>query len=140
MPVYRCKWCGLFYTSTLPESHGCYRHQPEANAELQKSIEKHNAQLAAAPPPGDATPPQAMREQRRLQAEVAPGDAGPATPPAPTWTDEELHQATIAFDDGYASVVCGHERLNKPIWEDAIKAGAAAMRAVLLAALTPRQE
>jgi hypothetical protein len=47
MAVFRCDWCGRFYSSELPDGSACDDHILEHNARLQKSIEQHNAKLAA---------------------------------------------------------------------------------------------
>lgn len=46
MPVYRCDWCGRFYSSPLPEGSACPNHIPEHNARFTRSIEEHNTRLA----------------------------------------------------------------------------------------------
>ena len=46
MAAFRCQWCGRFFSSELPEASGCPNHILEANEQLRKSIEKHNAKLA----------------------------------------------------------------------------------------------
>jgi dynactin complex subunit len=43
--VYRCDWCGRFYSSPLPEDSACPDHIPEHNERLRKSIAKHNEKL-----------------------------------------------------------------------------------------------
>jgi hypothetical protein len=43
--VYRCDWCGRFYSSSLPEGSACPNHIPEHNARLAASIARHNARL-----------------------------------------------------------------------------------------------
>lgn len=48
MTVYRCDWCGRFYSSPLPEWSACDDHIPEHNARLTASIARHNARLRAA--------------------------------------------------------------------------------------------
>jgi hypothetical protein len=45
MPVYRCDWCGRFYSSPLPEGSACANHIPEHNERLRLSIQRHNARL-----------------------------------------------------------------------------------------------
>lgn len=53
MAVYRCDWCGRFYSSPLPEDSACPDHIPEHNARLSASIAQFNARLvihAAASP------------------------------------------------------------------------------------------
>lgn len=45
MTVFRCDWCGRFYSSPLPEGSACDNHIPEHNARLRASIERHNARL-----------------------------------------------------------------------------------------------
>lgn len=45
MPVYRCDWCGRFYSSPLPENTSCPNHIPEHNERLQASIARHNQKL-----------------------------------------------------------------------------------------------
>ena len=37
MSVYRCDWCGRFYSSPLPEGSACPNHIPEHNARLTAS-------------------------------------------------------------------------------------------------------
>lgn len=51
--LYRCEWCGRFYSSPLPEPTGCDAHIQEANVGLHKGIAAHNARLLVASP---ATP------------------------------------------------------------------------------------
>jgi hypothetical protein len=46
MPVYRCDWCGRFYSSPLPDGSACQNHIPEHNARLTASIARHNERLA----------------------------------------------------------------------------------------------
>ena len=43
--VYRCDWCGRFYSSPLPEGSACVNHIPEHNARLEKAIALFNARL-----------------------------------------------------------------------------------------------
>jgi hypothetical protein len=43
--VYRCEWCGRFYSSPLPEDSACPDHIPEHNERLKRQIERHNARL-----------------------------------------------------------------------------------------------
>jgi hypothetical protein len=43
--VYRCEWCGRFYSSPLPDQSACQNHIPEHNARLAKDIERFNARL-----------------------------------------------------------------------------------------------
>lgn len=45
MSVYRCEWCGRFYSSPLPEDSACPNHIPEHNERLRQSIERHNAKI-----------------------------------------------------------------------------------------------
>lgn len=45
--VYRCDWCGRFYSSPLPEPSSCPNHIPEHNVRLRTSIEHFNSRLAA---------------------------------------------------------------------------------------------
>lgn len=47
MAVYKCDWCGRFYSSQLPEPTACADHIPEANARLRKDIAEFNAKLSA---------------------------------------------------------------------------------------------
>jgi hypothetical protein len=49
MPVYRCDWCGRFYSSPLPEGSACDNHIPEHNARLSASIARHNQRLNGLP-------------------------------------------------------------------------------------------
>ncbi len=44
--VYRCDWCGRFYSSPLPEPSACRDHIPEHNARLTENIRQFNAKLA----------------------------------------------------------------------------------------------
>lgn len=46
MPVYRCEWCGRFYSSPLPEGSACLDHIPEHNERLAASIQRHNEKIA----------------------------------------------------------------------------------------------
>lgn len=46
MPVYRCDWCGRFYSSPLPEGSACPSHIPEHNERLRRQIAAFNARLA----------------------------------------------------------------------------------------------
>jgi len=48
LAIYRCDWCGRFYSSPLPEGSACPDHIPEHNARLTASIERHNPKIAAA--------------------------------------------------------------------------------------------
>lgn len=52
--VYRCDWCGRFYSSPLPEGSACADHIPEHNERLRRSIERHNNRLLPLPPPSGA--------------------------------------------------------------------------------------
>jgi hypothetical protein len=45
MPVYRCDWCGRFYSDPGPEGSACQNHIPEHSERLRKSIERHNAKI-----------------------------------------------------------------------------------------------
>jgi len=45
--VYRCPWCGRFYSSYLPEGSACRDHIVEWNEWLRKDIEKFNQRLAS---------------------------------------------------------------------------------------------
>ena len=45
MTVYRCDWCGRFYSSPLPEKSACDDHVLDHNARLMESIDRHNAKL-----------------------------------------------------------------------------------------------
>jgi hypothetical protein len=45
MPVYRCDWCGRFYSSPLPDGSACPNHIFEDNERRRKSIERHNAKV-----------------------------------------------------------------------------------------------
>ncbi len=45
MSLYRCEWCGRFYSSPLPEESACPNHIPEHNARLTASIAKHNLKI-----------------------------------------------------------------------------------------------
>ena len=47
MPVYRCDWCGRFYSDPGPEGSACPNHIPEHNARLKASIARHNARIEA---------------------------------------------------------------------------------------------
>ena len=44
--VYRCEWCGRFYSSYLPEGSACPDHIHEHNARLTADIAGFNARLA----------------------------------------------------------------------------------------------
>jgi hypothetical protein len=46
-PVYRCDWCGRFYSSPLPEGSACDDHIPEHNERLTRNIARFNARLQA---------------------------------------------------------------------------------------------
>lgn len=46
MAVYRCEWCGRFYSSPLPEPSACDDHIPEHNARLTAQIAKFNERIA----------------------------------------------------------------------------------------------
>jgi hypothetical protein len=48
MPVYRCEWCGRFYSSPLPEGTACENHIMEANERLERDIARFNARLMKA--------------------------------------------------------------------------------------------
>jgi hypothetical protein len=43
--VYRCDWCGRFYSSQLPEGSACPNHINEHNERLAESIKRHNDKL-----------------------------------------------------------------------------------------------
>jgi hypothetical protein len=43
--VYRCDWCGRFYSSALPEGSACPNHIPEHNERLAAQIARHNEKL-----------------------------------------------------------------------------------------------
>lgn len=45
MPVYRCDWCGRFYSDPSPEGSACQDHITEHNERLRKGIERHNAKI-----------------------------------------------------------------------------------------------
>jgi hypothetical protein len=45
MTVYRCDWCGRFYSSPLPEDSACPDHIPEHNERHRRSIERFNERL-----------------------------------------------------------------------------------------------
>ncbi len=45
--VYRCPWCGRFYSSPLPEGSACPNHIPEWNEQLRADIERFNKRLHA---------------------------------------------------------------------------------------------
>lgn len=45
MTVYRCDWCGRFYSSPLPEGSACPNHIRESNDRLMREIEKHNEKI-----------------------------------------------------------------------------------------------
>lgn len=44
MSVYRCDWCGRFYSSPLPESTACPNHIREANEKFSKEMAKSRAE------------------------------------------------------------------------------------------------
>lgn len=44
----RCRWCGRFFASSNPYDEACWRHHAEERAENRRSIERHNARIAAA--------------------------------------------------------------------------------------------
>ena len=41
--VYRCDWCGRFYSSPLPDESACQNHIPEHNKRHMESIKRFNA-------------------------------------------------------------------------------------------------
>jgi hypothetical protein len=45
--VYRCRFCGKFYSSPLPEATACRDHQDAYSEWLRKDIERFNAKLKA---------------------------------------------------------------------------------------------
>jgi hypothetical protein len=45
MSVFRCDWCGRFYTDPTPYGSACRDHIPEHNERLRRSIERHNQRL-----------------------------------------------------------------------------------------------
>lgn len=45
MTVYRCDWCGRFYSSPLLEGSSCANHIPEHIERHRRSIERHNQRL-----------------------------------------------------------------------------------------------
>jgi hypothetical protein len=53
--VYRCEWCGRFYSSPLPEGSACDDHIPEHNERLRASIERFNRRLAESAATSPAT-------------------------------------------------------------------------------------
>jgi hypothetical protein len=46
LPVYRCDWCGRFYSSPLPDGSACQNHIIEHNERLTASIVLFNKRLA----------------------------------------------------------------------------------------------
>lgn len=46
MTVFRCDWCGRFYSSPLPEGSACQNHVAEHNERLRRDIERFNQRLA----------------------------------------------------------------------------------------------
>jgi len=46
MSLFRCDWCGRFYSSPLPEGSACDNHIIEHNERLQRSIERFNGRLS----------------------------------------------------------------------------------------------
>jgi hypothetical protein len=45
--VFRCDWCGRFYSSPLPEGSACPNHIREHNERLRADIARFNARLRA---------------------------------------------------------------------------------------------
>ena len=45
MSIYRCDWCGRFYSSPLPEDSACPNHIQEHNERLRQSIARHNEKI-----------------------------------------------------------------------------------------------
>lgn len=83
MTVYRCDWCGRFYSSALPEPSACANHIPEHNERLQAQIARFNAKLAVAvrppePVADDARPDliERLREQARTDSLFLTGSTG----------------------------------------------------------------
>jgi hypothetical protein len=67
--VFRCDWCGRFYSSPLPEGSACRDHVYEHNERLSKDIERFNSRLSPAAgeaPRVDAVPlsPDAENKER----------------------------------------------------------------------------
>lgn len=48
--LYRCDWCGRFYSSPLPEPSACQNHIPKHNELLRKQIERFNERLKGREP------------------------------------------------------------------------------------------
>jgi hypothetical protein len=48
MPVYRCDWCGRFYSSPLPEGSACDEHIHEHNERHSADIARFNERLKRA--------------------------------------------------------------------------------------------
>lgn len=46
MTVYRCDWCGRFYSSPLPEATACPNHIPEHNVRFAVQIARFNERQA----------------------------------------------------------------------------------------------
>jgi hypothetical protein len=46
MPVYRCDWCGRFYSSQLPEGSACDDHILEHNERHRRQLERFNSRLS----------------------------------------------------------------------------------------------
>lgn len=53
MSLFRCAWCGKFYSSELPDGSACREHIPEHNVRLAKDIAQFNAKLKPAQPAAD---------------------------------------------------------------------------------------
>lgn len=47
MTVYRCEWCGRFYSTALPEPSACPDHILDHNARLAVDIARFNAAVLA---------------------------------------------------------------------------------------------
>lgn len=60
MAIYRCDWCGRFYSSPLPEGSACPNHVPESNARNAASIARHNARIVPAQARGESEAPAAV--------------------------------------------------------------------------------
>jgi hypothetical protein len=53
MPVYRCDWCGRFYSSPLPEGSACDEHIHEHNERHSADIARFNERLKCLRSAGD---------------------------------------------------------------------------------------
>jgi len=77
--VYRCDWCGRFYSSPLPEGSACDDHIPEHNERLRASIERFNRRLGVGLDRGGVSFPSVDDAERMSSPSAATSPATSAT-------------------------------------------------------------